>query len=148
MGDTPDAPVDEEPEEEVADTDDVDCVKCMQACPLGAGGAGRMASTMNGTTGIVFLLAALLFSVFLTPLFDRGKSLFVASILCDESRPQRGMRWPTGLGAADYAWLLYHNVMSSIPFVNVAYALGLTFYYRQHTACIMGKAPDASYHDG
>ena len=125
--------------------DDVDCVKCLQACHPG-GGEG-MASAMMGTTGIVVVVAALLFSVFLTPLFDRGKSLFVASVLCDESRPHRAMRWPTGLGATDYAWLLYHNVMSSIPFVNVAYALGLTFYYRDHTACLLGKAADASFDD-
>lgn len=125
--------------------DDVDCVKCLQACRPGG---EAMASAMMGTTGIVVLVAAFLFSVFLTPLFDRGKSLFVASILCDESRPHRGMRWPTGLGATDYAWLLYHNIMSSIPFVNVGYAVGLTVYYREHTACLLGgKAADAGFDD-
>lgn len=132
------------PEGEGEGDDEVDCVKCLQACRPGG---EAMASAMMGTTGIVVLVAAFLFSVFLTPLFDRGKSLFVASILCDESRPHRGMRWPTGLSATDYAWLLYHNIMSSIPFVNVGYAVGLTVYYREHTACLLGKAADASFDD-
>lgn len=133
------------PEGEGKGDDEVDCVKCLQAC----GGVSMDSTMMMGTTGIAVLVAAFLLSVFLTPLFDRGKSLFVASILCDESRPHRGMRWPTGLGAADYAWLLYHNIMSSIPFVNVGYAVGLTVYYRDHTACLLGKAAaaDASFDD-
>ena len=96
------------------------------------------------TPGIVLFFGALVLTVFLTPLFDRGKSLFVASILCDELRPHDGMRWPTGLGVTEYLWLLYHNVMSNIPIVNIVYALSLTYHYRDQTACLTRKAPDAA----
>ena len=123
---------------------DDDCTKCMQVCREKAVAPGGMMASMSGTAGIVFVVAALALTVFLTPLFDRGKSLFVASILCDQTRPHRGMRWPTGLGVTEYAWLLYHNIMSSLPFVNIVYALGLTYYYNDQTACLISKAPDAS----
>ena len=99
--------------------------------------------TLAAPTSWWWIAGTLVVGTLLMPLFERGKCLFVVNVLCDRSNPGGGMRWP-GLGVKDYAWLFFHNVMNYIPVVNFVYALVLTYYYKDQSACLLtAAAPDA-----